>query len=429
MKYFIILAVSLFFIPAVSYAQLDDLLNKVKNKVEDKANQETDEAIDKTVDDAVDDVKNGNKKEEQQQDEEVTEEQNNENTEVNENKTSDTKTKEVKLETYSKYDFIPGEQVIFYEDFSQDNVGDFPAKWNTNASGEVVTMNKYPGKWFAPSLNGVTYPEFNAVLPENYTIEFDVVFAVQETGNFPPLLLSVYEAEDEPMDALVPGKGGFQFTFNHYDIATFNWKDQQYGTIDNHILTNHLEKNFGKIVGVSIWVQKQRARVYLDENKIVDIPRLVYPDLKMNRIRLYEGTDVEGKFYISNFRVAVGAPDMRSKLITEGKLVTRGILFDSGSDKIKPESYGTLKEIANVLKENSGVKVQIVGHTDADGNDASNLDLSKRRALSVKTSLVSDFGIEESRMTTDGKGESVPVADNNTSEGKANNRRVEFIKK
>ncbi|HZW37937.1 MAG TPA: OmpA family protein [Ignavibacteriaceae bacterium] len=429
MKYFIILAVSLFFIPAVSYAQLDDLLNKVKNKVEDKANQETDEAIDKTVDDAVDDVKNGNKKEEQQQDEEVTEEQNNENTEVNENKTSDTKTKEVKLETYSKYDFIPGEQVIFYEDFSQDNVGDFPAKWNTNASGEVVTMNKYPGKWFAPSLNGVTYPEFNAVLPENYTIEFDVVFAVQETGNFPPLLLSVYEAEDEPMDALVPGKGGFQFTFNHYDIATFNWKDQQYGTIDNHILTNHLEKNFGKIVRVSIWVQKQRARVYLDENKIVDIPRLVYPDLKMNRIRLYEGTDVEGKFYISNFRVAVGAPDMRSKLITEGKLVTRGILFDSGSDKIKPESYGTLKEIANVLKENSGVKVQIVGHTDADGNDASNLDLSKRRALSVKTSLVSDFGIEESRMTTDGKGESVPVADNNTSEGKANNRRVEFIKK
>lgn len=429
MKYFIILAVSLFFIPAVSYAQLDDLLNKVKNKVEDKANQETDEAIDKTVDDAVDDVKNGNKKEEQQQDEEVTEEQNNENTEVNENKISDTKTKEFKLETYSKYDFIPGEQVIFYEDFSQDNVGDFPAKWNTNASGEVVTMNKYPGKWFAPSLNGVTYPEFNAVLPENYTIEFDVVFAVQETGNFPPLLLSVYEAEDEPMDALVPGKGGFQFTFNHYDIATFNWKDQQYGTIDNHILTNHLEKNFGKIVGVSIWVQKQRARVYLDENKIVDIPRLVYPDLKMNRIRLYEGTDVEGKFYISNFRVAVGAPDMRSKLITEGKLVTRGILFDSGSDKIKPESYGTLKEIANVLKENSGVKVQIVGHTDADGNDASNLDLSKRRALSVKTSLVSDFGIEESRMTTDGKGESVPVADNNTSEGKANNRRVEFIKK
>ncbi|MGE5436667.1 MAG: OmpA family protein, partial [Syntrophothermus sp.] len=425
----IILAVSLFFIPAVSYAQLDDLLNKVKNKVEDKANQETDEAIDKTVDDAVDDVKNGNKKEEQQQDEEVTEEQNNENTEVNENKISDTKTKEFKLETYSKYDFIPGEQVIFYEDFSQDNVGDFPAKWNTNASGEVVTMNKYPGKWFAPSLNGVTYPEFNAVLPENYTIEFDVVFAVQETGNFPPLLLSVYEAEDEPMDALVPGKGGFQFTFNHYDIATFNWKDQQYGTIDNHILTNHLEKNFGKIVGVSIWVQKQRARVYLDENKIVDIPRLVYPDLKMNRIRLYEGTDVEGKFYISNFRVAVGAPDMRSKLITEGKLVTRGILFDSGSDKIKPESYGTLKEIANVLKENSGVKVQIVGHTDADGNDASNLDLSKRRALSVKTSLVSDFGIEESRMTTDGKGESVPVADNNTSEGKANNRRVEFIKK
>ncbi|MGE5810604.1 MAG: OmpA family protein, partial [Ignavibacteria bacterium] len=101
---------------------------------------------------------------------------------------------------------------------------------------------------------------------------------------------------------------------------------------------------------------------------------------------------------------------------------------DVNSDKIKPESYGTLKEIANVLKENSSVKVKIVGHTDSDGNDASNLDLSKRRAASVKNTLNSEFGIDSSRMETDGKGESQPVTDNNSQEGKANNRRVELIK-
>jgi len=119
---------------------------------------------------------------------------------------------------------------------------------------------------------------------------------------------------------------------------------------------------------------------------------------------------------------------MRSKLLTEGKLVTHGILFDVNSDKIKPESYGTLKEISNVLKENPDVRVKIVGHTDSDGSDAANLDLSKKRAASVKNSLSKNFGIDASRMETDGKGESEPIADNKTPEGKANNRRVEFIK-
>ena len=77
-------------------------------------------------------------------------------------------------------------------------------------------------------------------------------------------------------------------------------------------------------------------------------------------------------------------PDMRNKLITEGKLVSYGIYFDVNKDVVKPESYGTLKSIADVLTENAGVKVKIVGHTDADGDNAANLDLSKRRAAAVK---------------------------------------------
>lgn len=153
-------------------------------------------------------------------------------------------------------------------------------------------------------------------------------------------------------------------------------------------------------------------------------------DLIINQIRFTtEATDDQKPyFYISNIRFAVGQPDMRSKLLTEGKLVTRGILFDVNSDQIKPESYGTLKEIAKVLQDNKDIRVKIIGHTDSDGSDASNLDLSKRRAASVKTALSSEFGIDAARMETDGKGESEPVADNNTPEGKANNRRVEFIK-
>ena len=125
----------------------------------------------------------------------------------------------------------------------------------------------------------------------------------------------------------------------------------------------------------------------------------------------------------------MGAPDTRNKLLTQGKWATNGILFDVNSDRIRGESYGTLKEVAGVLTENADLKVQIVGHTDSDGEAPANLDLSRRRAASVKTALVSEFKIDASRMDTDGKGESEPADKANTSAGKANNRRVEFIKK
>ena len=99
------------------------------------------------------------------------------------------------------------------------------------------------------------------------------------------------------------------------------------------------------------------------------------------------------------------------------------------SDKIKGESYGALKEIAGVLMENAAVRITIVGHTDSDGDAALNLDLSKKRAVSVKAALTREFSIDASRMDTDGKGATQPVDKNDNPAGKANNRRVEFIKK
>jgi outer membrane protein OmpA-like peptidoglycan-associated protein len=147
---------------------------------------------------------------------------------------------------------------------------------------------------------------------------------------------------------------------------------------------------------------------------------------KYNMLRFEMGG--ETKPYIANFRVAAGLPDTRNKLITEGKLVTYGIYFDVNKDVVKPESYGTLKEIAGILNEVPDVKVKIFGHTDADGEDAKNMDLSKRRAASVKNELVKSFGVNGDRLETDGLGETKPVAPNDTPVNKALNRRVEFIK-
>ncbi len=126
--------------------------------------------------------------------------------------------------------------------------------------------------------------------------------------------------------------------------------------------------------------------------------------------------------------MATGLPDTRHKLIDEGSFSTTGILFDINSATIKPESYGVIKEIALVLKENPSLKIKVIGHTSSDGDDKANMELSKKRAVAVKDLLVSEFAIDSANIETDGKGETLPVADNSTKEGKEQNRRVEFIK-
>lgn len=183
-----------------------------------------------------------------------------------------------------------------------------------------------------------------------------------------------------------------------------------------------------KPVHVAMWRQKERLRIYLNENKSWDIPKAISPEAKLNAFLLFIQLTGDWHFLVSNIRLAVGAADTRKKILEQKKWVTHGILFDVNSATIKPESYGTLKEMGDVMKEYADLKVKIVGHTDADGKDADNLDLSKRRAASVKESLTKDFGIDGSRMETDGKGESEPIDKNDTPAGKANNRRVEFIK-
>ena len=144
----------------------------------------------------------------------------------------------------------------------------------------------------------------------------------------------------------------------------------------------------------------------MNEEKIWDVPRAFSNDVNYNTLLIMRHTshNPEDRFLFSNLRLAVGAADTRNRLVTEGRFVTRGILFDVNSDKIKGESYGVLKEISTVLKENAELKIKIIGHTDSDGDDKSNLDLSKRRAESVKAMLSKEFGIDATRIQADGKG-------------------------
>jgi OmpA-OmpF porin, OOP family len=421
------------------------ILDKISRKVEQKVKERTDRKIDQTIDKGLDKAegkvdeasRGGNKNGKTGNGG-----NNNDGGNDTENTGGNSKKSSGGDNAYKgKFDFVPGEKVVAVEDFAQDAVGDFPARWNTNSTGEIVTIDGKNGKWLMMNKEGVFLPEFITNLPENFTLEMDVAcnkeLSFYSSGFGIAMAALKNQKEFINWKSYAHGKTGVMF-WAHPQAAGGSRGHSGYTVYNNgsEAMRNEAETNLfhgktGKTsVHISIWRQKQRLRVYLDAEKVWDVPRAFDVATKYNSIVFQMGGfhSEADRYFASNIRLAVGAPDTRNKLITVGKFVTSGILFDVNSDKIKPESYGMVKEIANVLNENADVRVKIIGHTDNDGDDAKNLELSKKRAEAVKKSLSKDFGVDAARMETDGKGESVPAVKNDTPENKAQNRRVEFIK-
>lgn len=392
-----------------------------KKLLEKKVQQKTNEIINQKKEPPAKPQASNQKKEEVAADNSKTDKQEN---------TSKPADGQAGLEMYSKYDFVPGEKVIFFDDFTQDNVGDFPAAWNTNGSGELVTTNLYPGKWLKFVSRNAIWSDQLLNLPNNYTIEFDIIPIKGTEGGMAGYGFRLIQSINaKAFDAgSVPGKAGLYFGCEYFGRPFYrtyiNGPEGEglglSGT--NEEKSYYMKEN--QLYHIAVWIQKSRVRVYQNEVKLFDLPK-AFPvsSVKMDRIRFEDGAAM-----VSNIRIAVGAPDMRNKLLTEGKIVSYGIYFDVNKDVVKPESYGSLKEIAAILTENPNVRIRIVGHTDSDGADDANLDLSKRRSASVKNELVNAFKIDASRIETDGKGETQPVAANDSPSNKALNRRVEFIK-
>ncbi len=114
-------------------------------------------------------------------------------------------------------------------------------------------------------------------------------------------------------------------------------------------------------------------------------------------------------------------------MMSDGKFITYGITFDVGKATIKPESMGEINRIVQLMNENPTLKFSVEGHTDSTGNATSNQTLSEQRSQAIVAKLV-ELGIAADRLTAVGKGQNSPIADNGTDEGRAKNRRVEFVK-
>ena len=335
------------------------------------------------------------------------------------------------IKVYSKFDFVPGDQLLFFDDYSSDFIGDFPSKWNTNGSGEIVTVNDSSQRWMKilPGFRTYYIPDLNE-LPEEFTIEFDVLTKGLSRRTSSASRLVILLSDD---NKFTPGYNNVEIQLPFCQYAPVGIYVQNLVNRKREIYNNiaaDIRQQVLNTPHISIAVNKQRFRLWVNEKKYVDVPRLLPAGgfQKYLKFRLNSFKDGSEELFIANVKVAKGGVDLRRKLINEGKFSTNGILFDSGSANIQPQSYGIIRQISQALQQVPDMRLNIIGHTDADGSDEANMKLSKKRADAVRDALVSIYNITDDRLQTEGKGESEPVGDNNTTDGKAQNRRVVFIK-
>jgi outer membrane protein OmpA-like peptidoglycan-associated protein len=384
-------------------AQLGSLKKKVKDKVEKKADDKVDEKLDEAVDKAAGD---GEKSEEGKEDASADGKQ---PAPVGKAGTATAES----MTLFTKYDFIPGDKVIFYDDLGGEELGEFPSRWNLD-NGVFEIVKQLGQNWIMCTDKGLIMPKVAAgPLPPKYTVEMDFY---DKGGEAKSHWYTINWLNDQGEEI-----GRFNVTDGIHTNLRINEKD-----IASKALSARLSS--GKHT-MRVMATKTTLKCYIDNERVANVPAVEGFNPSGLQVLMDPWRDEpDNPMLIGSFRYAEGGKTLKQQLDEEGKIVTHGILFDSGSDKIKGESYKTLADIGALLTENPALRLSIEGHTDSDGGDDANLKLSQNRSASVRTYLIDNYKIDAGRLETKGFGESKPIDVNTTAEGKANNRRVELVK-
>lgn len=322
-------------------------------------------------------------------------------------------------EAAAGYDFEPGDDVLFEDNYAGDNIGDFPRRMNfRKGNWDVVEWNGQ--RWLrntGPRHAALEIP-LAKTLPETFTIEFEAYFP---HGNQRLVVATTTPPEGRDRVVYVTG--------NAFQVGVAGGRTGVMALNDASAesMTNSKEVGEGP-VPIRIMVDGQYAKMYVGTQRVANVPNAEFQ--RSDRIWL-ENTyfaDEENPMLIGPIRIAGGGTDLYDVLEREGRFTAEGILFDVNSANIRGESAATLEEIGTMLQEHPDLRISIEGHTDADGDDAHNLTLSGERAESVRRYLIESFGIDASRLEAQGFGETTPVASNETEEGKQENRRVEIVR-
>ncbi len=332
----------------------------------------------------------------------------------NGNGTAGTKGPDVK---WAKYDFVPGQTVIFEDGPAKDEEnGEFPSRWDLykgsaeigEVNGEIVIMFLTGGTYIVPYLKNSK----EDYLPDVFTLEMDVWFSKSHTtANRVWVYLGDRKNQGNGSSSntnliIMPHSLGFQNSEKYYPgTENIGWSVEQTGSWRH----------------IAIAYTKGKFKAYMNDTRLINVPHL---EVNPTGITIESGND---DIFIKNIRIAKGGVKYYDRVLSDGKIVENGIRFDVNKATLKPESMGPINKIYKLMVKYPDLRFSVEGHTDSDGDAALNQTLSEKRAKTVMDKLVA-MGISSDRLKSKGWGESKPIDNNATPEGKANNRRVEFVK-
>jgi OmpA-OmpF porin, OOP family len=307
---------------------------------------------------------------------------------------------------WANYDFKPGDRALYVDDFTKDEVGDFPRRMEFK-EGALEIVQWRDSRWLratSDSRFAINLPE---VLPERYTIEFDFATPNGE--------MWMYFGEDQNKRVMLGTYYGQAQVYNHANgvQARGNFAGQS-------------EADRNAVRRARILADGNYIKVYVDDRRILNVPNAEME--RSNKIRFWVDGDDKQPAMLGDFRVLAGGRKLYDALAEKGRVATQGIYFDTGSDRIRPESTPTLKEIGAMLTEHADLKLTIEGHTDDVGAAAANQALSEKRAEAVRAFLVDAYKVDAARIVAKGLGSTKPAVQGTTPEARQQNRRVELVK-
>ena len=335
---------------------------------------------------------------------------------------------------YAKSDFVPGDEIIFDDDFSNERLGEFPSRWDLlGGYAEVGSLEGRKVISFTDDGYGEVQPlmkDQKHFLPDVFTLEFDLYLGTGEGDGFADNEWSLIFGNPD-----LPNWNGrvtwVDLWFRPWSgDVTMRWTAQKPNGGDDNAGEKDLSMfNPDSPLKENAWnhfafsFNKRAFKGYVNGLRIINIPSAKVPS---HFWFLHSGAYKYG--CISNVRLAKGAVPLYDRLASDGKIITYAITFETGKADLKPESMVEINRIAKLMQENPGLEFEVQGHCDATGSDKVNDPLSQKRAEAIVAALV-EQGIAQARLTAVGKGSHQPIATNSTDEGRAKNRRVEFIKK